>query len=41
LFRKKKYEKVAGAVGFEPTNAGSERRVTNVGIAWVYFFRIL
>ena len=38
---------MAGAVGFEPTNAGSkgryltERRMKNVGIAWVYFFRIL
>jgi len=38
---------VAGAVGFEPKNAGSksrcftEKHMKNVGIAWIYFFRIL
>ena len=47
LVRKKKSEKVAGAGGFEPPNAGSksrcltEMRMKNVSIAWVYFFRIL
>ena len=37
---------LAGAVGFEPTNAGSksrcltEMRKKNVGIAWFIFFRL-
>ena len=39
--RLKKIKKVAGAVGFEPTNASSERRMKIVGIAYSINFMII